>query len=631
MTPRRFVFARFTSTLPAVLVVLLAFAVRVFDLSAQSLWYDEGYTVMFAQRGINEIITGAAQLELNTPLHYLLLKFWMALAGTSEFSARLVSVFAGVITVVLTFPIARCVTGRASAVPALLVAFSPVCVMTAREVRMYALASCLCVASVVLLVICLARQEKGRREPWAAWAIVSLAAFAAHVLAAFVIGAQVLVLLIRLARGWPLRRDMAVAVSAVCVVMTVAAAVILFGGDSYGTTYRGQLDVLDIWAQSMAAQVLPRLLPEALVLPAAVLVLALLAFVLVRQRPLGYALWLITLFSIAGIAIFSVVTGKFSSRYPALVAPLFATCVGLALAHLQVQSSVARRISVVAVSVLALASAFGLAQLRTNTAYANEDFRGAVAHLRANLQPDERVVLVSGHLAPVFAYYFGPDGWTALPDDPVLNVNNTLTYTSTVPALNNALAGQGGAWLLTWQDDVIDPTGLATALLRRQSQAFGPQPDVPQFNGLGLKHYRFFQPFQALPEELPATQSRIEANRANRGLAGMGCVVPRSPRSGDAWMEAQCFWQSQPFAPLSVFTKVSLRLIGPDGAQVTQADLPITERGYPFTHYEKPMTGVYFIPLPEGLVPGAYTLRAIPYTETEEISPQVDTPFEVLP
>jgi len=616
-----------------VLVVLLAFAVRIFDLSAQSLWYDEGYTVMFAQRGASEIITGAAQLELNTPLHYVLLKVWMALSGTSEFSARLLSVFAGVVAVALTFPIARCVVGRASAMPALLVALSPVCVITAREVRMYALASCLCVASVALFVICLARQEQGRREPWAAWAIVSLAAFATHVLAAFIIGAQVLVLLIRLARGWPLRRDMALAVSAVCVIMAAAAAVILFGGDSYGTTYRGQLDVLDIWAQSMAAQVLPRLLPEALVLPAAVLALALLAFVLVRQSRLGYALWAITLFSIAGIAIFSVVTGKFSSRYPALVAPLFATCVGLALAHLQVRSSVARRISVAAVSVLALASAFGLAQLRTNTAYANEDFRGAAAHLRANLQPDERVVLVSGHLAPVFAYYFGPnsDGWAALPDDPVLNVNNTLTYTSTVPALNSALAGQGGAWLLTWQDDVIDPTGLATALLRRQSQAFGPQPDVPQFNGLGLKHYRFFQPFQALPETLPPAQSRIEANRANRGLAGMGCVVPRPPRTGDAWMEAQCFWQSQPFAPLSVFTKVSLRLLGPDGIQVTQADLPITERGYPFTTYEKPMTGVYFIPLPERLAPGTYTLRAIPYTETEEISPQVDTPFEVLP
>ena len=37
-----------------VLVLLIAFAARTLDLSAQSLWYDEGYTVSVAQGSIGQ-------------------------------------------------------------------------------------------------------------------------------------------------------------------------------------------------------------------------------------------------------------------------------------------------------------------------------------------------------------------------------------------------------------------------------------------------------------------------------------------------------------------------------------------------------------------------------------------------
>lgn len=632
MTARRFVFAPFAL---AILILLLAFVVRALGLDAESLWYDEGYTVMFAQRGVADIAADAARLELNTPLHYLVLQTWMALAGTSEFALRLPSVLAGLVAVALAFPLARLALGRDGALPALLVALSPVCVMTAREVRMYALASALCAASTVLLLMCL---ERGDRRLWLAWAAASLAAFATHVLAAFVIGAQAVVVALWAYRAWRTTRASprmpAVIVGAVCGAVAVAAVALLLGGSSYGTTYRGQLGAIETIGQSFAAQLLPRLLPASLIGPAAAGAAAAfgLAGVGLRRRPLGLALWAITGLSLLGIALFGAATGKFSSRYPAIIAPLFVACLALALAQVGAGAPAARAAAAASAAAWIVASVFGLWQIRTNAAYANEDFRGAVAHIRANIQPDEEVVLVSGHFAPVFQYYWGGTGMgpaLALPADDVLNVNNTLTYTSTVAAMNRALAGKGGAWLLLWQDDVIDPTGLAPALLRRQSENLAAQTNTDAYAGLRLQRYRFFHPFQPLPEVF-ASRSTIEPTGAERGLSGLGCAQPQPARAGDGWIEVHCLWQVEPFVPLSVYTKVSLRLFDGAGNQVLQSDQPIAPNGMPFVPYDKPILGAYFIELPKDLPAGEYLLRAIPYTDAEQLAPQVVTPITVL-
>jgi hypothetical protein len=612
-------------------ILLIAFAVRALDLSGQSLWYDEGFTVMVAlKNGPFDIIARSTQLELNTPLHYLLLKAWMAGAGVGEFSARLLSVFAGAVTVALTLPLARLAIGRASVLPGLLVALSPVCAMSAREVRMYALASSLCVASTVLLLACL---QRGSRGQWLAWAAISLAAFATHVLSAFVIGAQALVWLIDAVRERRTRPVVAsTAVAAVCGVVVISAALFVLGGANYGTVYGGRLEPLGTMALSLSAQALPRTLPVEWI--GTVALIAGSAFALagagLRRAALGLRLWCITAAALLGIALFGIATGKYTSRYPALLAPLVVSCIGMALAQWRVTSPRAGWLGAAVAVGLVVASTYGLHQLRSNAMYANEDFRAAAAHIRANAQADEAVVLVSGHFAPVFEYYYGQDGWVALPDDPVLDVNNTLDYASTVPASNVALAGKGGAWLLLWQDDVIDPTGIVPALLKRQSQNLAPQLDSTDFPGLRLQHYRFFHPYRSLPEMIESASS-VEPVGASRGLSSLGCAQPHTARIGDGWIEVHCLWQVAPSESLSVYTKVSLRLFDRLGNLVLQSDQPISPKGMPFVPFEKPILGVYFIELPADLLAGEYVLRAIPYTEVEQIAPQVVTPITVVP
>ena len=76
---------------------------------------------------------------------------------------------------------------------------------------------------------------------------------------------------------------------------------------------------------------------------------------------------------------------------------------------------------------------------------------------------------------------------------------------------------------------------------------------------------------------------------------------------------------------------MSLRLTDASGKQVTQSDQTLAPaRGLPYIPFEKPITSVYFIPIPVQMAPGEYTLRAVPYLPGEEISPQVTTPVRVL-
>jgi mannosyltransferase len=630
----------------ALIVVLAAMAVRTFGLGEQSLWYDEGFSVLFALRNdVPTLFARAAQLDLNTPLYYVALKGWMAGGGESEFVVRLLSAFADVVSVALACRLTAAVLGRPSPIAAALVALSPVGVLAAQEARMYALAGCLCLAAALALVMALRRSTPAR---WAAWGAFGSLAFAVHVLCALVVAVQVVVGWAvswrRRANGEPIGRAQGWVTVGVGAFILAWVAAIWPNRDGYGVSYAASADWPALMVQTLAGQVLPRLLPAEWVAPAGGIVLVALissAIGLLWQREprreprgLSFAALAVAVASVAAIATFCAASGKFSPRYPTILTPMLLTVVGVAIAgafrsRAAISAALARAGLVV---VMAGLGAMTLA-LRGNPLYANEDFRAVAAHIRAHLQADERVVLVSGHFAPVFAYYWaGPqDAWLALPDDPVLNVNNALTYTDAAPALNKALSGMGGAWLLLWQDDVIDPTGLVTALLRRQAQAFAPQPDTPQFAGLRLLHYRFFRPYQPLPERILTEGSTIEHNRAEVGLSSLGCRQPHPVRAGDGFMEVQCFWQTRPFVPLSVYTKVSLRLTDERGEQVLQSDQPIAMNGFPYVPFEKPIFGSYLVPLPAGLRAGDYALRVIPYTEAGEISPQVSLPIRVLP
>ena len=123
-------------------ILLLAFALRVYRLDSQSLWYDEAVTAQVASQGIGELTRWTAD-DIQPPLYYYAAAGWLRLAGRGEWALRFPSAFFGTLTVPLMWAVALRLFGRgrsgrvAALAAALLTALSPLYVYYAQEARMY--------------------------------------------------------------------------------------------------------------------------------------------------------------------------------------------------------------------------------------------------------------------------------------------------------------------------------------------------------------------------------------------------------------------------------------------------------------------------------------------------------------
>jgi len=119
------------------LILLAAFGLRVYHLDAQSLWYDEGYSLYLARLSLPEATLWTTR-DVVPPLYYYALHFWIGAAGNSEFAARLFSACLGVLALPLGYRIAaRWFDRRAGRLALLLLALSPLYVWHSQDARMY--------------------------------------------------------------------------------------------------------------------------------------------------------------------------------------------------------------------------------------------------------------------------------------------------------------------------------------------------------------------------------------------------------------------------------------------------------------------------------------------------------------
>lgn len=123
-------------------LIALAALLRLFALDAESLWFDETYSVAFASTDLSWLSVlragGVPFAEKN--VYNVFLHFWLAL-GQTDFMIRLPSALFGVATVGVVFAVARRLFGHRPALwAAALVAVSPFHIWYSQEARMYALA-----------------------------------------------------------------------------------------------------------------------------------------------------------------------------------------------------------------------------------------------------------------------------------------------------------------------------------------------------------------------------------------------------------------------------------------------------------------------------------------------------------
>lgn len=93
--------------LALIIILLLAFALRMYRLDFFSLRGDESFTVLFVQKPLAQMWDEILTVEPNPPVMYFLLRAWIAVAGAGEFATRYLSAFFGVLCVALVYRFAR--------------------------------------------------------------------------------------------------------------------------------------------------------------------------------------------------------------------------------------------------------------------------------------------------------------------------------------------------------------------------------------------------------------------------------------------------------------------------------------------------------------------------------------------
>lgn len=259
-----------------------------------------------------------------------------------------------------------------------------------------------------------------------------------------------------------------------------------------------------------------------------------------RTRPglLFLLLWLIVPFIL--LYALSAYRPKFHPRYLMIASPPFFLLLAAAVQGLWQQRTVwwraTRAVAAAGLAFVLAVSGYALANNYSNRVLARDDFRSVAAHIGRDIRPGEAIVLVSGHLYPVFQYYYPAGDIYRIPDQPTLSTKAIVTY-AVADRLNEIAAGHSGLWLVLWQNDVVDPNNIITGLLDTQAKRL---PQEQGFWGIELRHYRF-APGVRFSEPAIATPARV--NFGGRLLL-LGHTLDGAPAISGQAVNLTLFWQA---------------------------------------------------------------------------------------
>mgnify|MGYP000026061654 CR=1 FL=1 len=189
------------------LLLLIAFALRLQALSLQDIWWDEARNIDVALRPFLAI-PSAPELDIHPPIYFWLLHLWGRLMNLGNsaitnpaslnppaviaFSTRYLSLFAGVLSVALLHRLIKISAPRvinpaiAAFFAALIGALSPFWLAESQETRMYTLGFALLSAAAIAFIAA-QRSTTSRTKYLALFAIGSAAALLVHYNAVFIL------------------------------------------------------------------------------------------------------------------------------------------------------------------------------------------------------------------------------------------------------------------------------------------------------------------------------------------------------------------------------------------------------------------------------------------------------------
>lgn len=175
------------------LLLILAFGgfFRIYEMTKESLWLNEAQTVQLARLHPTHILAWRDNIP---PLHALLLHYWMAVFGDSEFSVRALSALFGLLSLVLIYRIgALLFNDRSGLLASFILALSLFHIHYSQEARCYSLLAFTALLSYYFFIRII-RGEAGLRNLTAYVVSSSLLTYA-HVDGWYILAAQNLLVL----------------------------------------------------------------------------------------------------------------------------------------------------------------------------------------------------------------------------------------------------------------------------------------------------------------------------------------------------------------------------------------------------------------------------------------------------
>ena len=592
------------------LIVLLAFGLRVYRLGAQAIWWDESLSLYRATRDLSTILANTILIQnvvthdLQPPLYFFLLHFFVRTAGVSEFALRFLSVMANVATVPLLFALARrWLSSSAAILAAFLGALSPFYVWYAQEARPYALV----LFWTLLAIYALARAFAGRNgQPIAfAWLAVyvcaAIASLYTNYYAIFFIPFHVVLIALAVWRTERVRAFIFLPVlplaSAVFLVPLVIAGATenAAGGPGYVPFDVILRDLLNSFSVGITID-----LAQIFWIDLALLALCLIGLYAFRRA----AVFLLAFLAIPllGLAAALLVRPLYQhSRYFIALSPAFYLGVAAGIAALAQRWKL---MGVPALGVFLIGAGLSLNNLYFDPSYGKDDHRAWAEALRERARPGDFMILDSPHTEALYHYY--ADDLVPMTTLPIWRADHVDSPAQDLAVVRDAFARHARVWFLAMDVPFDDPQERIDKLLNQQ----GVLIDRTEFRGTSTEiSLSLFLPTQPVVQVTDIPHPLDIAFLGHLHLRGYAAPASIEPGGRTA---VTLYWQVD--EPVGEDYTVSLRLIDSSGARVGQWDtIPLGNRAGSSTWQPRAIIADMEDLTAVNPRPGTYRLQVVPY------------------
>lgn len=610
-------------------IVLLAFALRAYQLGAQAIWWDESLSLYRATRDLATILANTILIQnvmthdLQPPLYFALLHYLVRATGTSEFALRFLSLAANVATVPLVYVLARrWFAPPVARLAALLGALSPFYVWYAQEARPYALVLFFSLLGTVALTHAFERdhQVPGAPKPgqpeavdfrhfspttpaWIAlYLLTTIASLYTNYYAVFLIPFHVVLIAIlvwRSPRARPFILLPAIPCAAAAFLIPLIAA-----GASENVVNGPKAVPMEVIARDLLNSFSVGItidLSQAFWIDLALLGLFLIGLVAFRSGGLFVLAYLAV--PLAGLAAASVIRPLYqNSRYLIAFSPPFYLGVAAGMVALTQRW---KWLAVPAFGVFLIGAVLSLDNWYFDPRYGKDDNRAWADYVREHARPGDFLILDSPHTEELYRYYAGDV--VPIATLPVINADHTASPAADLTVVRNSLSQHSRVWFLQMDAAFDDPEARIEKLLGQNGVLLDETPFHGTSTAISLSLYAASLPI------VPASQIQHPLDIAFAGhLHLRGYAAPPSIEPGARGI-VQLYWQID--EPVAEDYVVSLRVVDAAGKQWGLWDsVPLGNRAGASTWPPgKIIADAHDLPISAGLRPGTYHLQVVPY------------------